>query len=101
MMEVGPMERVGKGTGGVELSTPLARTCLYRVSWEGGDVQLAIAAPAGSRGIRSSHRKHARAAGDRGGRRDRRRSLRLSSQETAQGTFLSLFILSFFFWRSL
>ena len=41
-----------------------------------------------------------RAAGDMGGRRDRRRSLRLSSQETAQGTFLSLFILSFF-WRSL
>ena len=92
LMEEEQMETVGRGTGGEESSSLLARTwcgetaqpfcmdvlqrpigiarhrfnieafmlglltgftCLYRVSLEGGDVQLAIAGPAGNRGIRS------------------------------------------------
>ena len=39
----------------------------------------------------TSHRKDARAVGDRGGRRDRRRSLMFSALEIAQETFFVFF----------
>lgn len=90
LMEEEQMETVGRGTGGEESSSLLARTCLYRVSLEGGDVQLAIAGPAGNRGIRSSHRTDGRVAGGRGGMRDKRSQM-LSALETGRETYFVFF----------